>query len=258
MPYFQYNKINIFFDDKGTGIPLVFIHPPGMGRKVFYHQYSLSKHFRILTPDLSGHGDTSGALEHVTMKNFASEIRALLDHLSIAKAVICGYSSGGCVAQEFALSYQDRTLGLILAGGFPEIRSAVLRYEHQIGMYFIKNFPSAIKFAIAAAHTLEPNLRNMLKEHMDQANRKVWFDFYNRSLHFSCVDRLPQLKIPLLLIYGAKDFTNQHIRAYRRVTSFQAAFIKKAHHQLPFKNWQLFNQIITGFVVDHFSTDEQS
>ncbi|UTW70825.1 alpha/beta hydrolase [Anaerobacillus sp. HL2] len=33
------------------------------------------------------------------------------------KIVVCGYSNGGSIAQEFALTYPDRVLGVILMGG---------------------------------------------------------------------------------------------------------------------------------------------
>lgn len=248
MPTFQYNNIRFYYDDHGSGVPIVFVHPPGMGRKVFYHQYALANQFRVLMIDLSGHGDTIGVTKKVTMKAFAKEIVALLDHLSIEKAVICGYSSGGCVAQEFALSYQDRTIALILAGGFPEIRSAFLRAEHHLGMYFVKYFPKMLTRTIAASHTTNLRLRKMLEKHMDKANRKTWYLFYKKSLTFSCLTKLQQLKIPLLLLYGSKDLTNQHVRTYRKMTNAQEKYIKKAHHQLPFKNWYVFNQSISQFL----------
>lgn len=248
MPSFTYQHTHYYYDDRGSGTPIVFIHPPGMGRKVFYYQKLLARKFRVLMIDLSGHGDTIGYPKQVTIRNFANEVVALLDHLAIEKAVICGYSSGGCIAQEFALTYQDRTMALVLAGGFPEINSLFLRAEHRLGMYFIKHFPTIIIRSIARAHTTNRAKREMLIVHMKKANRKTWYDFYKQSKQYSSVKRLKKLQVPLLLLYGAKDFTNQHIRTYRKYTDIHVVFIKNGRHQIPFKNWRTVNKEIARFV----------
>ncbi|GLB59434.1 alpha/beta fold hydrolase [Cytobacillus sp. NCCP-133] len=248
VPAFLHGDTKIFYDIKGDGVPIIFIHPPAMGRKVFYYQKELSKHFHVIFPDLSGNGDTSGPEKEVSIRGYANEIKALMDHLQIEKAVVLGYSSGGIVAQEFALSYPERTLSVILSGGFPEVLSETFRYEHILGMYFVKHFPGFLRYVIATSHTNDKQVRNLILSHMKKANHTMWFQFYERSLHYSCTDRLGGLDMPLLLIYGSRDFVNQHIRSYSRYVNFQSAIIKGVSHQVPTKKWQLFNQVITGFV----------
>jgi pimeloyl-ACP methyl ester carboxylesterase len=153
MPFCHFNSIQLFYEDRGTGIPIIFIHPPGMGRKVFYYQLLLADHFRVIVPDLSGHGDSRGSNSRITIFGFANEIRMLMDELNIERAVICGYSSGGIIAQELCLNHPDRVIGVILAGGFPKVQAALLRYEHLIGMYLVKRYPQLLARGIAFAHT---------------------------------------------------------------------------------------------------------
>ncbi|WP_181444657.1 alpha/beta fold hydrolase [Bacillus sp. 03113] len=251
IPSFQHETVNIYYEDKGSGIPLVFIHPPAMGRKVFYYQEDLSKNFRVILPDLSGNGDSIGE-KNVTIIGYAEEVVALLDHLQIEKAVVVGYSSGCTVAQEFALSFPNRALGIILFGGFSEVMSMTFKYEHILGMYFVKKFPAFLQYIIAASHTEDKKVRQILLDHMKKANHKMWFQFYDRSLHFSCTDRLDQLQVPLLLLYGSRDFVNQHIRTYKRHTKFESVIIDKVFHQLPTKKWEIINQLVIGFVMEHF------
>ena len=86
MPLCHINGLQLFYEDKGSGTPIIFIHPPGMGRKVFFYQLLLANHFRIILPDLSGHGDTIGSSDSVTILGFAEEIRRLMDELKIEKA----------------------------------------------------------------------------------------------------------------------------------------------------------------------------
>lgn len=252
MPSFNYGNTKMYYESKGSGVPIVFIHPPAMGRKVFHYQKRLAEHLQVIFPDLSGNGDTQGPEKEVTILGYAEEIKSLLDHLNIEKAVLVGYSSGSLVAQEFALSFPERTLGIILSGGFPEVLSEAFKYEHILGMYFVKRFPGFLRYVIAASHTNNKKLRKEIKDHMKKANLKMWYEFYKVSLHYSCTARLKQLNMPVLLMYGSRDFVNQHVRAYRRYTDFQTVVIQKVSHQLPTKKWEIFNQIITGFVKEHF------
>lgn len=252
MPFcHQQNGIQLYYEERGEGLPIIFVHPPGMGRKVFFYQQLLSEHFRVIFPDLSGHGDTIGRRNPITISGFAEEIKMLLDSLQLEKAIICGYSSGGIVAQEFCLNYPDRVIGVVLAGGFPRVQSSLLKFEHLLGMYFVKHYPQLLAKGIAGAHTNFSPLRAAIVAHMLKADRKVWFQFYEQSLHYSCTERLQYWNKPLLLVYGSKDLYNQHIKDFRNKIAFQTALIKKATHQVPVRNWKIFNQIVTGFAAAH-------
>ena len=52
------SRKHLFYEEYGQGIPIIFIHPPGMGRKVFYYQRLLSKHFRVIFLALRGQWDS--------------------------------------------------------------------------------------------------------------------------------------------------------------------------------------------------------
>ena len=60
MAEFQYENTCMVYNISGKGIPILFIHPPAMGRIVFRYQEELNRYFTIITPDLSGNGDTKG------------------------------------------------------------------------------------------------------------------------------------------------------------------------------------------------------
>lgn len=252
MPIAQLEKGNLFYEDYGKGVALIFIHPPGMGRKVFRYQKELSRNYRVILPDLSGHGDSETSQESVTIPGFADEVLRLIDLLGIEKVVLCGYSSGGSIAQEFALRYPERTAAIILSGGFAKVESPASKYEHLLGIYFVKHFRKNLAKVIATAHTFEKGFRDELITHMLKTDPRTWFLFYHQSLKYSCLDRLKYLSVPLLLIYGSRDFINQHIRAYKReVPDYEIAIVHKVSHQVPVKKWQDFNQAITVFLEKH-------
>lgn len=258
MPEFIYDQIEMYYDDYGIGTPIVFIHPPAMGRKVFHFQVGLKEHFRVIFPDLSGHGDTKGSAGNVSVQRYVTEINALLNNLQIEKAVLCGYSAGGIVAQEFALVYPKKTLGIILVGGYPEVKSRGFKYEHLAGLYLVKHFPNLLAKLISSSHTNDKKLSKVLYEHMMKADRLTWFHYYELSLHYSCTSRLHQLNVPLFLVYGSRDFANQHLRIYERYLLPKVAIVPRVSHQLPTKKWEIFNHLVTGFVRDGIEKGESA
>ncbi|WP_423407065.1 alpha/beta fold hydrolase [Heyndrickxia sp. MSNUG] len=249
MPKCQLVYGDLFFEDIGAGVPIIFLHPPGMGRKVFRFQKALSNKYRVILPDLSGHGDSTALSSSVSIKKYADEILHLINSLGVEKVVLCGYSSGGSIAQEFALTYPVRTAAVILSGGFAKVESPALKYEHLMGMFFVKNSPNILAKVIATAHTHEQEYRLELINHMLKTNRGTWFHFYQESLNYSCLERLKGLSVPLLLIYGSRDFINQHLRTYERVLAeFKTVLIRKVSHQVPVKKWLEFNSEIANFL----------
>ena len=249
MPFCQLEYGKIYYDEYGDGVAIMMIHPPAMGRKVFSYQIPLGEKFHLILPDLGGHGDSETKKTMFSTKEYAQEILAVLDHLQIDKVLLCGYSSGGNIVQEFALSFPERTRAIILCGGFPKVHSYLLKYEHIAGMYMVKRHDKLLAKGIASAHTAEKHIRDMLYQHMLKVDRQTWFYCYHESLHFSCLERLPELKVPLYLFYGSRDFNNKHIRLYKKyVPQVQTFIIKKVAHQIITKKPDEFNQALIQIV----------
>lgn len=124
--------------DKGEGTPIVLIHGLGQRKEAWKPQFPLAEKYRLIIPDLRGHGETE-LEDNITIKTFAQDIVELLDHLNVSKAYICGLSLGGIIAQELYKQEPERVLGLILSNTASYINSwlaynvviqAVKHYQH--------------------------------------------------------------------------------------------------------------------------------
>jgi 3-oxoadipate enol-lactonase len=108
--------VPLAYDDSGSGPCVVLIHGHPFNRSLCAPQLAaLQADFRILAPDLRGFGDSPVTPGTVTMREFAADIEALLDGLSISTAAIVGLSTGGLVAMELAVTRPERywALGLV-------------------------------------------------------------------------------------------------------------------------------------------------
>ncbi len=107
------NSINIAYERRGRGEPLVLIHGyPLDGTTWNYVASLLENDFDLIIPDLRGMGQSDAVDKTYTIADLASDIAGLLDYLKIQKAFIAGHSMGGYVALAFARAYPNRVHGL--------------------------------------------------------------------------------------------------------------------------------------------------
>ncbi|MGE5139076.1 MAG: alpha/beta fold hydrolase [Rudaea sp.] len=105
----------VAYDEAGEGTPLVLIHGYPLTRRLWEPQLrELAAHARVIALDLWGFGG-SAAVGEATMGTYADQVRALMDELSIGRAVVGGLSMGGYITFEFFRRYSNRVAGLIFA-----------------------------------------------------------------------------------------------------------------------------------------------
>lgn len=116
------NGVSISYRDRGSGVAVVFVHGHPFDQSMWDPQVAaLSWKYRVITLDLRGYGASEvPEVEAITLETMASDIVALLDHLTIARAVVVGLSMGGQIAMAFADLFPERLAGLVLAATFAE------------------------------------------------------------------------------------------------------------------------------------------
>jgi pimeloyl-ACP methyl ester carboxylesterase len=117
MPIFTHDGLNFNYRETGAGTPFIFQHGLGGDVQQPFGLFQPPAGFRLLAFDCRGHGETQplGDPNQFALAAFADDLRALLDHLQIHRAIIGGISMGAAVALNFALRYPDRVLGLVLS-----------------------------------------------------------------------------------------------------------------------------------------------
>lgn len=113
--------IETYYELRGNGPPVVFIHGMIMTSTMWESQMdALDDAYTTIAYDVRGHGHTGGSEEKpYSIDLFAADLDALLDALDIDRAVICGLSMGGTIAQAFAAANPEKVAGLVLADTFP-------------------------------------------------------------------------------------------------------------------------------------------
>lgn len=106
--------------DEGQGEALLLIHGmAGSSQTWRAIMPQLAKKYRVIAPDLLGHGESSKPRTDYSLGAFAVGLRDLLDELEVDSATIVGHSLGGGIAMQFLYQHPDycRRLILISSGG---------------------------------------------------------------------------------------------------------------------------------------------
>lgn len=107
------NSIAMYYEDSGSGLPVVFLHGFPLDRTNWQPILQrLKGQARMITPDLRGFGRSEAPAGPAFMNTYVKDIVGLLDELTIEKAVLVGHSMGGYVALAFARLFPERLLGL--------------------------------------------------------------------------------------------------------------------------------------------------
>lgn len=95
--------------------PVLLLHSIGTTLHVWDPQAAvLARRFRVIRPDMRGHGLSETVAGDHSMSDFAADQAALLDALGIASAHVVGLSIGGRIAQAMAAEHPERVASLLL------------------------------------------------------------------------------------------------------------------------------------------------
>lgn len=113
----------------GTGPPLMLVHGLGGGAANWVEVAPrLARRFRVLVPDLPGHGRSTPLRAAPTLDPYADRLASLAEHEGIARMAVAGHSLGALVGLRLAVARPERVRALVLVGS-AGIRSATREAE---------------------------------------------------------------------------------------------------------------------------------
>src|SRR5215469_13842337 len=99
----------------GDGPPVVLLHPfPAHHELMVPAAQALASRYKVILPDLRGHGDSDAGDGPATMEKHAADLARVLDDADAGRAVFCGVSIGGYILFEFWRRHRERVAGLLL------------------------------------------------------------------------------------------------------------------------------------------------
>jgi 3-oxoadipate enol-lactonase len=217
--------LGLGFTDAGTGPPVVFLHPTPLDRDYWRPLTKELAGIRSVVPDLRGHGVSElgsalpvGGFDLVpdapvlTMEQLASDVLALLDQVSLRKAVFVGCSIGGYVLLELWRRAPERMTGLVFICSKPQPdapanlgrRAEIIQRARTEGVTTL--FDGMTQTLLSETSRRErPEIATEVRAHMTltpEAEVAVQAGLATRP---DSVPTVPTIRVPVLAIAGAED-----------------------------------------------------
>jgi pimeloyl-ACP methyl ester carboxylesterase len=120
MPTAELANLQMWYDQRGQGDPLVALHPGGAGvdsRALTPQLDALSEHFRVYAPEQRGHGHTPDLDGPITLELMAQDTITFIETVIGRPVRLVGCSDGASLALTVALRRPDLVRGLVFAAG---------------------------------------------------------------------------------------------------------------------------------------------
>lgn len=251
---------------KGHGIPLVFIHGWGLNSAVWQPCLTnLQADFEVITVDLPGFASNSAMqLEQYSLVEIAKEII-----LAVGKpAIYVGWSLGGLVASQIAISHSSKLLGLVTVASSPQfverdnwpgIKASVLALFHQqLAQDTTKTISNFLKIqAMGSPHIRQDikTIRDLVMQH-DQPTQQVLDNSLSLLETSDISEQLTSIHQPFLRLYGKLDglVPKQVIKLVDElVPSSQSYVFEQASHAPFISHQREFLTILKSWVLKSFS-----
>jgi 3-oxoadipate enol-lactonase len=263
MPHVHANGINLYYEEHGTGEPLVLI----MGFTVssidwHWNIPDFAKQFRIIAFDNRGVGQSDKPDVPYSMALFADDTAGVLAGLGIDNAHIFGISMGGMIAQEFALRYPQRvktlTLGCTNCGGPQSMLSKdpdVLNMLANIASVDVQQAALTMTKVAVTPWFMQKRMDVLLELNRLSARHPTPQHGMVCQMHaiqgHDTYDRLPQLTMPTLVITGKEDGLvppENSVTLAQRIPNADLVLLSNASHLFNIELPAATAEVVTRFI----------
>lgn len=223
-------SIKLYYEENGTGEPLILLHGNGESHKYFAHQMEyFSKFYRVIAIDTRGHGRSPRGEAPFTIRQFARDLHDFMKEQKIGPAYTLGFSDGGNIALMFALRYPQFVKKLILNGA--------------------NLYPRGVKASVQVPITVEYYLACLFAKTNKRVSKKAELLGLMVNDPYIAPEELNNLFIKTLVITGTKDMIKKrHSRLIYEKLPQSEQVILEGDHFIAAKQWEKFNFEIKRFL----------
>jgi pimeloyl-ACP methyl ester carboxylesterase len=250
----------IFYRVLGDGPPVILLHPFPVNHEFWLPvAQALETKFRLILPDLRGHGDSGAGEGPAIMEKHAADLARVMDDADIGRAPMVGVSIGGYALFEFWRRHRGRIAALGLCNtkapaDVGEARAGRLQAANDVLERGTEPFFESMIPRVLAKTTreLRPDLvqgalrmmRKMSPEDVAQVQRGM-------AERLDSVDTLKTINVPTLLITGEDDTltgVNEAELMRRHIPESEMRVIPKAGHYSPWEQPEEVGKLLRQFL----------
>jgi len=247
---------DIFAEDTGSGIPLVFVHGFLGSSDMWMPQIKFfKKNFRVIAPDLPGFGNSSNISSCNSIESMAKVILNLLKKKEIENFNLLGHSMGGMIVQEMAKIAGEKILKLICYGTGPRgnIPGRFETIDQSRKKLKINGLKDTV-YRIAKTWFIEEEKAKYFYL-CEEAGKKTSIEAADNGLiamkNWSGIENLKNIKIETLIVWGDQDKAynfNQVETLNNNIPNSELKVIKDCSHNAHLEKPDEFNRVVGEFL----------
>jgi pimeloyl-ACP methyl ester carboxylesterase len=244
------NGIEIDYAVSGSGPAVLLSHGYSATRRMWDEQHrALETRHRVISWSMRGHGETESPPDpaRYSAALTVGDMRALLDHLGVARAVIGGLSLGGYVSLAFYLEHPEMVRALVICDSGPGYRSPDAREAWNArareradalearGLEALGRSREVRESA--ALHRSAQGLAHAARGMLAQEGSRV-------------IDGLPSIRVPTLIIVGDQDqpFLAPCEYMAKKIPGARLEVVRSAGHSSNLDQPEAFNRVLLDFL----------
>jgi len=250
----------IVYEVQGNGPPLILLHPFPCHHEFWtFVAPALNSRYRLITPDLRGHGDSEIGEGPALMAKHALDVARVMDAAGVSKAAFIVCSIGGYIAFEFWRRFRERVSALVLCDtrpqpDTPEARSNRLKaaadvLEQGTEPFLESMIPKLMgRTTVGTRPDLVEGARRMMRKMSPQDISLIQRGMAERP---DSVADLKTINVPTLIVMGEEDVLSTAADGElmrQNIASSQLKVIPKAGHYAPWEQPDLVGNVLRQFL----------
>ncbi|MEJ0073885.1 MAG: alpha/beta hydrolase [Alphaproteobacteria bacterium] len=263
------DNVRLHYEEAGSGTPLVFVHEFAGDWRAWEPQMRyFSRRYRCVTFSFRGYhpSDVPSDPAAYSYEHFRDDVIAVMDHLKIEKAHICGLSQGGYATLNVGMKYPQRCLSLTMAGTGSGSERGVLAEFRDAARATAAEYDKAGSDGVAKTYGMGPS--RIPFEVKDPRGYKEFYDqFASHSAKGAAntlrgyqagrppitefEEQIKTITIPTLIVCGDEDDAciEPNIYLKRHIATSGLAIFPKSGHTVNIEEPALFNQTLGDFLT---------
>ena len=260
------NDISVSYTERGSshGLPVIFIHGFPFGHKMWKPQMrELPNDIHAVAYDVRGHGSSDVGDGQFTIELFVDDLIALLDHLGIEKAVLCGLSMGGYIALRAIERHPNRIKGLVLCDTKSETDTNEEKIKRTSSIKIVKAagvaaFTDDFIKAVFWAKTIKNNpgaiefIKELIRTNSILGICGTLLALASRT---DTTQSLSSINVPTCIIVGEYDLRTPPFCAqglHKAIAGSELHILSNAGHMSNLENTKDFNENLVAFLKKHW------
>ena len=258
MAYFEHEGCSLHYEEYGHGTPLLLVHGLGSSTLDWEMQIpALSAHYRVIVPDIRGHGRSDKPRERYSIAGFSADLLALIEHLNLGPVHYVGLSMGGMIGFQLAVDQPQVLKSLTIVNSAPQVK---LRTRDDYWQWFkrwsLMRLLSLETIGKALGSKLFPkpeqaDLRQKMAERWAKNDKRAYLASFDAIVGWGVQERLSRVSCPTLVISADRDYTPVALKEtyVKQLPDARLVVIDDSRHATPLDQPERFNHTLLDFLA---------